>query len=365
MSKRRGAQRKDVLWLIPVFLMIIFLYSNLRITQRVHHSHEDEQEGQLPDLQGVVNEDDHDQDLIQEDRDSFLLAKTNQKTISKPITNHKSMEVDIAAFNFACPRRDIKTAIIIPFHQLDRLPKVLERWNQSRFSPCDESGSSKAYDVDLIFYSYGSRSEGVTLQEVITRSVQPFLRCFGSLRFFYGNLQPSNVKSRAASAQFYQVFDIIEEPNGPAYDYFFYMELDTSPIRPNWVSRIYWEAACGEDFWVKGSQFYSMGTTDWYRKYGYHINGNAMYNSHDPTWRTLRNEIRKTSGLYDTDLWRWFYPPATQSHFDTKSRREYAHMYRLSNFIVNNGRIPYNVSTYLAMDPTIQFVHGRAGNDEF
>jgi hypothetical protein len=42
------------------------------------------------------------------------------------------------------------------------------------------------------------------------------------------------------------------------YDYFFLMEGDTHPVRPDWANRVFMEASCGEDFWLKGNSFSSF-----------------------------------------------------------------------------------------------------------
>ena len=76
--------------------------------------------------------------------------------------------------------------------------------------------------------------------------------------------------------QFYTLFDILIG----RFDYFYVMEPDALPIRPNWLERLVLEVQVHpcSDFWVKGSVAMCSGKYGNGRSTGdLHINGGALY----------------------------------------------------------------------------------------
>ncbi len=74
-----------------------------------------------------------------------------------------------------------------------------------------------------------------------------------------------------SSRMFNKVFDLLGERN---VDYWFYMEPDTIPVRANWVEKIFHEAVCGNEFWIKGSTF-RKGQEWFFKHIGDHFNGTS------------------------------------------------------------------------------------------
>lgn len=68
---------------------------------------------------------------------------------------------------------------------------------------------------------------------------------------FSTELDQEKYTHKAIGTQFFNMFRNPELYNH--YNYLFYMEPDTVPIRALWMDRIYEEVEFVEDFWVKGS----------------------------------------------------------------------------------------------------------------
>jgi hypothetical protein len=80
------------------------------------------------------------------------------------------------------------------------------------------------------------------------------IKCLQDVKDLSANLSAqidrANYTHQAIGTQFFNMF---RSPTLQAYDYLFYMEPDTVPIREGWLDKVYEEVEFVDDFWVKGS----------------------------------------------------------------------------------------------------------------
>eukprot|EP01119_Soliformovum_irregulare_P016745 TRINITY_DN488_c0_g1_i1.p1 TRINITY_DN488_c0_g1~~TRINITY_DN488_c0_g1_i1.p1 ORF type:complete len:314 (-),score=51.21 TRINITY_DN488_c0_g1_i1:94-1035(-) len=251
-----------------------------------------------------------------------------------------------------CPRMKKKVAIVLPYHgDSTILIKTVKRWSKTEYLPCLSKNPPK---VDLIF----SNSLGPTQEEAefhISTLIEPQARrCFDSIQV----IKEDNVVAEYAQgsfSHFNQTFHRLSE----THDYFFLMEWDTFAIRPGWMEAVWRHAVCGEDFWMKGGHHrYADNFT--VANFGWHINGNALYNSRNDYFKRILADIMShpTMYIYDVAIERSMSNPDR-----ARITRDFIHMYRLSDFIVNVGRSGWDGSHWRKKSPGTYFVHGRGGHD--
>lgn len=78
-------------------------------------------------------------------------------------------------------------------------------------------------------------------------------------------------------------------------DFIFLMEVDCTPLVPNWLRRLARTCARNDDAWVLGAHYSGASPLLW--RVARHINGNALYKVGDPEFGTFLDEI----------LWPWMH----------------------------------------------------------
>jgi len=142
------------------------------------------------------------------------------------------------------------------------------------------------------------------------------------------------------------------------YDYFFLNEHDTNPIRPGWVDKLIAEVSCGQEFWIKGSIFRKADRKN-IESFGYHINGNALYNSCSRdincyNWtRYILDDLYGNS--FDHAGWWVYFSPK-----NVELGRDRLHYYIYSDFVYNQfHRNPWSSATMREENKNTYFVHGK------
>lgn len=195
-----------------------------------------------------------------------------------------------------CPRINSNLAVVIPFQpsEIEEIVSHVARWDQEWSIPCEEG---EVYNIDLYFY-HGRDLTDDSLQKrlfpILDRTGKR--HCFRKVQFLSAGITsppPPKRNLRDLGTQFYKLFQILTD-----YDYFFLMEGDTIPIRKGWLRKLWLEASCGDEFWIKGSNYRKADSRD-VKLFGYHINGNALYS-------TCRREERcatfiKVNQLYQSN----------------------------------------------------------------
>ena len=156
----------------------------------------------------------------------------------------------------------------------------------------------------------------------------------------------------------------------------FLMEVDCTPLVPNWLRRLSRACARHEDAWVIGAHY--SGASPLKRQVARHINGNALYHVGNPDYAVF----------LDTILWPWMlryieeHDPALaydcawetflhrdemddSAHYDWIVSRNVLHKFRLTDSIVNIGGFAEQSAHYvwtrqqlLQRFPVATIVHG-------
>jgi len=225
----------------------------------------------------------------------------------------------------ACPRIDSRVAIVMPFHNFESAMKNVKRWNMDRFVPCHISDIENPPFVDF-YFSCDSVASCPDLEplklEVMRYGLQ---KCFRNIIF-----QTENMEDKGHDQGSRIHFLTLVKQFNQSYDYFFVMEGDTHPVRENWANRVFMEAICGEDFWIKGSH-YRYTNPELVQNWGWHINGNALYNLRDQHLLKMLVEIANQGDPYDMILGNY----VQRSPHNAIQLREIYHLYRLTEFVQN------------------------------
>jgi len=254
---------------------------------------------------------------------------------------------------YVCPRSNSKVAIVMPFHGEDtnNLIRNIRRWKETTFAPCLDDKSPM---VDLYFSNcLGSQK----VEEKIAAELTPELRkCFKSIQFVY----ESTVKAIDHDMGSLQHLEALLDRFSQTHDYFFLMEWDTFPVRNDWVNKLFLQAVCGPDFWMKGSHPRdATNHTVFY--YGWHINGNAIYNVHNNITFQLMKRILHSANppIYDIAIDRYM----TRNPDTAREVRDFRHLYMLTDFVYNMGPKPWATFQFREENPDSYFVHGRVIDD--
>ena len=161
-----------------------------------------------------------------------------------------------------------------PFKQLEYLLVNINSWGRY-FQPC-ESELFTPY-IDLVLYI--SRDDGMLerAREKIDAEFfnHPARKCFTNIRYAVAGLKKERDRyGPAAPDQFYRMWDGqfpgLNDGKVEPYDYIFYMEPDTRPIRKFWLDKAFAEIHDSSPFWSKGSiGRYGTGEIP-------HLNGNSL-----------------------------------------------------------------------------------------
>jgi hypothetical protein len=192
----------------------------------------------------------------------------------------------------------------------------LERWAQAGRA----CSSGAEHDVDFLLLN--SRDE--TLLDVdlfmsnLTRStfMRTNSRCFGAVELLHSRLSAERDEYPAGPSNMF--FDLFLSDDFAAfrrsYDFMFWTEWDTKPIKPFWVDCLQHETGTGE-FWVKGSMLQGphldiavQDRVNW--NWVAHINGNALYSLRNPAFRQFLRVVIEYEPPnhywkpFDVSMWR-------------------------------------------------------------
>jgi len=275
-------------------------------------------------------------------------------SVIKPPTRYEWMRDHV--FD-SCPRVDSRVAIVMPFHNFESALKNVRRWHNVRFSPCSIPDLKNPPFVDLLF-SCDSVASCPDLETLKNEVMNGLHKCFKKVTFQVENM-PDKGHDQGSRMHF---LTLVKQLN-QSYDYFFLMEGDTHPVRENWANRVFMESICGEDFWIKGSH-YRYTNAELVQNWGWHINGNALYNLRDQHLLKMLVEIANLGDPYDMVLGNY----VQRSPHNALQLREIYHLYRLTEFVQN--RFHYGpdqewVASKIRTDfPYTYFVHGRIFKDD-
>lgn len=237
--------------------------------------------------------------------------------------------------------------VVMPFHprQEAQLRENLLSW--IRFAPCQSS-----LDVEFVFFPAADKDEQLEARLMsMFNELPPSARsCFSKgARVFFSALGPSInndylIGSRRMFEQMVQ--NSVGGMNLERPSYAFYMEPDARPVKSDWLYHL--DRLCrfpNEPFWIKGSIFRGDPTVI-KSPVAYnllHINGNALYNLGDPSFRhfyfsLVRPFIERHfyDGAYDTDISKFL---LSLSNFDYV--RQVAHKFKLTDAIQNRWHSEY------------------------
>jgi hypothetical protein len=180
-----------------------------------------------------------------------------------------------------------KLILVLPFtgHESEVLVRNVESWsgNMAACSP----GLKSHVDLGLFFHATPSQLPStivVLTQRLRTTALK---ECFGQVHTLFANLTPEeDIYPAGPSAMFFRIFnDLNIKKMLRPYRVMYWMELDTFPVKPLWIDKLYAESLIG-DFWMKGSIYFgpafdesvkAAANWDWVG----HINGNALYRLHE------------------------------------------------------------------------------------
>lgn len=304
---------------------------------------------------------------IQDDSsvDPMYLVKSSLKGMkaSKIFSNQRPLHLDGLVHGGRL------TNLIIPIHsrQIDRLIQVMKQWALEDFLPCtpysEEHGSEPlGFYIGLtIYFNCG---ENVELKEKIINtynSLPPKTRqCFSNLSIRWANLHPLSDNHLVGSRIMFE--NIIDGKVGLAGPpgYTLLMEPDCHPVRPFWLSIL--DSQCrfpNEPFWVKGSVFRGLdhimvsNNSD----IMYHINGNAIYNLGDQSFRyfyfnIMKPWLRKVTA-FDVDMHNFLNDKKNYNYV-----RHVQHLFQYTDTIQNWYHSSWKLEELRHNSPTVVLVHG-------
>ncbi|PJF17647.1 hypothetical protein PSACC_02549 [Paramicrosporidium saccamoebae] len=302
--------------------------------------------------------------------------------MSLPMYRPQSSELNV--------KRARLTNLVMPFHarQEPAVMRNLELWKH--FPPCylaEEPGTHPNQDyMDSFFardeHPAGRLGRNVTLTFFVSSEADPELemrvlgafnalpiriqKCFSSANVRFSRLSNEDDKYLTGSRKMFEY--MLNGWLGLLEPYYaLYMEPDCLPVRPNWLmildSQTRWP---NSPFWIKGSIFRgdAHAITNRIVYNLFHINGNALYNLGDPSFRhfyfdMLRPYITKyyTEGAYDTDVFKFLLDLGNYNY-----ARQTAHMFQFTDAIQNHWHSNYSIGELKAMSETVVLVHGGTPN---
>jgi len=288
------------------------------------------------------------------------------ETADKTVIDHTKQKVG----NELVERK--KFAIVVPFptSQISQVVQQLRRWRT--YKPC--TGVSKVYHdtTDLIFYFHRTENKEMeesvikelTVDGTVNGDLRPEFHCLHpTIRFWYTNLVGGE-DAYPASANFMFHRLLFDPRLYTQYQYFFYAEPDTFPVRNGWLNRLTNQAFLADSsWWISGSIYRgTVGSNDDPKRdgdlgemyYNMHINGNALYN----TIHSFREFVAKVRSkipeeAYDTANPRYLF----QANWKV-TREEWSH-FLFSDFVMNLWKSDWTIDSVVTRYPHTYFVHGK------
>ena len=152
-----------------------------------------------------------------------------------------------------------RIAIVMPTitAQIQKMGTQFALSNEPEFAACESQ-----VPVDLVLFIstdwdvvVDGRTSRTRMERILT-SFPKILSCVDNVRYINGHIRKEDDIHTATdftgpNKQFRMMFNMPELTNN--YDYFFILEPDTTPIRPNWLEGLVREVELKvEPFWLKG-----------------------------------------------------------------------------------------------------------------
>ena len=267
--------------------------------------------------------------------------------------------------NLVCPRHGeaTKVGIVVGWSNITYLKQYLNLWKQ--YYPCNRfnrdydifrfAKSQKfVFPVQLIFYyipedvnnmeqnlneninPYTYTTNFLTPQQLdeqiknlwdeefanysIPSSIDPqftLSQCFSSISFLNSR---DSFDSKHDSSDFYHSYIHPKNRNFLyllhtlsssrfALDYFLFLpqhlpDQFISPSQNRWLEKIYWESVCGEDFWMKGSNW-KTNSLYYINMIATQMNDTAIYNTRDKAFKEWLKGVVKVGETKDFDFVVW------------------------------------------------------------
>eukprot|EP00040_Diaphanoeca_grandis_P031290 m.186918 g.186918 ORF g.186918 m.186918 type:complete len:1250 (-) comp32286_c0_seq2:151-3900(-) len=201
--------------------------------------------------------------------------------------------------------------VVRPFsdHDSDKLIKSFERWDE--FPPCIVPDHTTAPAELILYYSKSRDTLPSSINEFVHDLGSVYWRnCFRSVRVLIGNLSDvddvynptsqylSSDWNRGPNQQFLAINKWLVE-QGPKDGVFYYMEPDSIPIVPDWLTRLGENVEEQARFIVFGGRYVGHNWDSMRDSLPptllAHINGNAVYNYSDPFYQEILTTLDKES----------------------------------------------------------------------
>jgi hypothetical protein len=255
----------------------------------------------------------------------------------------------------------------------------MKRWATPEGYPCTEPTApvDRASLPHLVFYFDRPFDHPETRKAVesIRRFTgkpplqQVLANCFSNMSFSTASLTAKEstnsrwfdplrnlVHTEGSNGQFFAAFDLHS-----TYRHMFYMEPDTWPLRANWLPRL---DMLTQDpgMWMRGSMMryeprFVLAPEPFRSLYTHHLNGNGIYELHDPCFARYRNGVRREYGAGAFDV-------AMTMYRMRRGRYELDHALA-HRFVATDVVIDLGVEEYKSLEqlrqrfPDTYLVHGK------
>ena len=214
------------------------------------------------------------------------------------------LDCDIKSFgSFRQPPKKFRGAVIVPFpqHQTAKVRAWLESMESPGHRPCTVLLDPP---FDLVF-----QTTNLDVQS-LTSGLSTVQKCFGNLKHLaVPDGRPQKSYHSAPLVNFEYMMRMLRYK----YDFVFLMEIDTHPIKDDWLHALYRHCLDPQPFWVKGSSPASLDEKIQHITDGnafdadtLHINGNALYALWDPAFHEFLALVFSDITLLE----------AAENHFD-------------------------------------------------
>merc|ERR1712216_1056025 len=133
------------------------------------------------------------------------------------------------------------------------------------------------------------------------------------------------------------------------YDYMFYMEPDTRPIKKFWLDKVFREIHDSSPFWSKGSiGRYGTGEIP-------HLNGNSIYRWNDAAFAEF---VRKSKGAFTQYA---SFDQSIYTYLQKHKKYEAYHLFHFADFMQNRANVPIpDLNAFITEFPNTFLVHGKS-----
>lgn len=281
--------------------------------------------------------------------------------------------------NCGSPDYNRSLAVVVPLiaSQVSRLRVSMSMWGTAEGLPCTnvDGSSSRPH---LLFYFDRPLDEDSVASAV--REIRQFTagnnalraalqRCFANVSYTSASLSAADTlnsrkfdmlrnlaSSRGSNNQFWNAFSA-----HAAYRHMFYMEPDTWPLKPNWLS-IVDSVSRDNGFWMRGTLMryqprFVVAPEPYRSAYTRHINGNAIYDLHDLCFAHYRELVRVAYGDAAFDVAMSLY---RTPRYQYRLEHALAHRFAATNIIADMGVEQFSTSDEMRLKlPGTYLVHAK------